>query len=212
MKKVNNTSIQTPSININYSANGVELRIQGCKIDCPASDVAEATKSYYDGVNRSMEECFTRMGIDTQKIGSIFNQLLNFGDENLSKLLKVASEGVNELLEEAETGEPKEAETATEFYAKHLNSRPRVRLSFDRHVDTKLVPIDNNWYGADLEYIFEAEELLAEISSRIGEKRITTSTSEAELPLIKRGIIRINDPAVGHKLHARSIRWKLEVI
>lgn len=210
MKKYT-TTIQTPSINLNYSANGVELKIQGCKINCPSSDVAEATKSYYDGVSRSMEESFTRMGIDITKVGSIFNQLLNFGDENLSKLLKVASEGVNELIEEAKE-EPKEVETAESFYEDNLGSKPRVRLLFDRHVDIRLTPISEKWYGVDFEYIFEAEHFLEEVSDKIGKLVVTTSTSDAELPVVKSGIIRIHEPSTGRKLHARSIRWRLEKI
>lgn len=210
MKKVNSTSIQTPSINFKYSANGVELKIQGCKIDCPATDVAEATKSYYDGVNRSMEESFTRMGIDITKVGSIFNQLLNFGDENLSKLLKVASEGVNELLEEAE--EPEKVETAEQYYYQHAYSKPNVRILFDQHVDSKLVSLDGRWYGADFEYSFEAEKLLTDISERLeGSAVITTPMDEAELPLIKEGVIRFK-PKNGKNLGRRSIRWRIEKI
>ena len=208
MKKINTTTIQTPTINVNYSANGVELKIQGCKIDCPTSDVAEVTKSFYDGVNRSMEESFSRMGIDITKVGSIFNQLLNFGDENISKLLKVASKGVNELIEEAE-GELKEVETAEGFYNKHLFSKPHFILLFDRHLDSRLTPINKRWFGITFEYASEAEHFLEEMAKGFGELVVTTPVDESELPIIKSGVIRVNPKT---KSHFRTILWKLEAV
>lgn len=185
------------------------MKIQGSRIDCPTSDVAEATKAFYDGMNRSVEECFQRMGIDITKIGSMFNQLLNFGDENLSKLVKVASEGVDELLGNEE---PIEVETASTFTEEHYSSKPWVMLIFDQQVDPRLMPLEDKQYGMTFEYISEAQEFLDEVSKGIGMVKVTTTSDEAELPLISRGSIRIDNPKIGNKLHRRSIRWRIEKI
>jgi len=211
MKK-NNVTIQTPSININCTSIGLEVKIQGSNIHCASEEVHQVTKSYYDGVNRSFEDCLTRFGFDLKKIGSMYNQVLSFGEGTLTKAIKVGEKEINESLEL----EVKEKMTAQQYADNYDVSKPRVIVIMDRKLDSRLITLPTGEYGLHFEYYTEAQEFINEVVKITrSDNQMTVTPEFAELPVLAKGQI-VLPPKRGEdgsrRLRSRPIHWRIEAI